>query len=81
MQIFVLLMTIFFILGIKSLGAPEENCKLTIRTRFKSGKVKVDVEEIHKDSKADCKKEATEREKNTDPEEISSITASYKFYE
>jgi hypothetical protein len=69
----------FFSIAQAARGDEEiKNCKLTIRTTFKSGKKKLDIEEVHAATREECKLIAKEREQIKD-EEIEKIRATYGF--
>ena len=61
-----------------SADEPKPNCKLTIRTFMKDGGAKVDIKEVHANSKAECKQLAA-LEQKTDDEDVSKITVATSF--
>lgn len=74
--------TIFSVFSATAVAAESndgpKNCKITVRTKFKSGKKKLDIEEVHAATREECKLMAKDRERTSD-EEVEKITASYGF--
>lgn len=58
-----ILLGLSLLLGSAGAFADAKNCKLTIRQLRANGTKNVDIEEVHAESREDCKRQAKEREK------------------
>jgi hypothetical protein len=57
------------------------NCRLAVRTTFKSGKKKIEVLEVPAKSREDCRRQARARETASSKGDIQSIQVSFGWRE